>query len=187
MLSNGLSKWIYTELSVNWIDFCRQSKSLDHSCQWPFPSASFVDIYNKFSQHIKAYIKEIIKKYCFNRGDIETLRQLVEAHFYKSSGIFEFQKAKTFCSKLCNSKKTRCPWGYLGLVRRKFKQKTTYLQKPSVLLHQKGNLADVCSLRGMHLTGAVSESLQVSSTFSTSMSILLPTQGLSISSWGSKT
>lgn len=118
MLSNGLSKWIYTKLSVNWIKLCRQSKSLDHSHQWLFASASF--LYNKFSQYINAGIKKTIKKHCFNEGEIETTGG---SAFLPGFMIFEFQRAKTFGPKLCNSKKTRYPWGYLGLVRRQFKQR----------------------------------------------------------------
>lgn len=65
--SNGLSKWTYTEFSVNW-----RSKSADHCFQWAFVSASFLDIYGKlYNQYTNAGNKKSIKKHCFNKVEIE--------------------------------------------------------------------------------------------------------------------
>lgn len=178
MLSNGLSKWIYTELSVNWIQLCRQSKSLAHSHQWLFASASF--LYSKFSQYINTGIKKTLKKHCFNEGETETTGG---GTFLQGLSDIWISESKDFLSQTLqqqeNQMSLRLPWPGQKTIQTKIK----YLQKLSALLHQKANLADVWWLRGMHFTGAVSESLKVSSTFCSAVSALLSTLGLSISSW----
>lgn len=144
----------------------------------PLAYVFFLDIDNKFSQYIGAGIKKTIKKHCFNKENWRHISLRVQGYLnFREQRLFV---PNTITARTLDALEVTLAWSEDNSNHRQ------HTPKNIGFITTKSNLADVWWPKGMHLTGAVYESLNVSSTFCSAVSTLLSTQGLPISSWGAK-